>query len=183
MTMFGVILRGEDYMKTGIALLFAASLLAGSASAQSQPPANVRDVIVTHWSDIGQKIIKMAEEFPEAKYDFKATKDVRTFADVLRHVAFWNQYVAKTARGEKADGSLNELPKAQYATKAKILEALKSSMAEATAELKKQPVAIPPKLVDLYTAFIGHSAEHYGQLVVYYRLNGVVPPASRSGDD
>lgn len=170
-------------MKAAVSILFATSLLAGAAHAQSQPPANVRDVMVRHWDDIGQKVIQMAEQFPEAKYDFKATKDVRSFADVLRHVAFWNQYVAKTARGEKADGSANELPKAQYATKAKILEALKSSMAEATAELKKQPAAISPKTVDLYTAFLGHSAEHYGQLVVYYRLNGLVPPASRGGND
>jgi hypothetical protein len=170
-------------MKAAVSILFASSLLAGAAHAQGQQPANIRDVMVTHWTDISEKVVKLAQEFPEAKYEFKATKDVRSFADVLRHVAFWNQYVAKSARGEKADGSANELPKAQYATKAKIVAALKSSLAEATAELKKQPAAISPKMVDTYTAFIGHSAEHYGQLVVYYRLNGLVPPASRGGGD
>jgi hypothetical protein len=170
-------------MKAAVSILFATTLLAGGVHAQGQQPANIRDVMLTHWNDIGQKVIKLAEEFPEEKYEFKATKDVRTFADVLRHVAFWNQYVAKSARGEKADGSQNELPKAQYATKAKIVAVLKTSLAEATAELKKQPADMPPKTADLFTAFIGHSAEHYGQLVVYYRLNRIVPPASRGGDD
>jgi len=49
--------------------------------------------------------------------DFKPTPDVRTFADVMRHVAFWNLYVQKTARGEKLDAKQNELPKAEYPTK------------------------------------------------------------------
>ena len=155
------------------------SLVLSPAVIRAQAPKNTREVLLTHWSEIGDKVVKMAEEFPEGKYEFRATKDVRTFADVLRHVAFWNQYVAKTARGEKPDGKANELPKAGYATKAKIVEALKASLADSTAELKKQPETLPLPAVDLFTSFIGHSSEHYGQLVVYYRLNGLVPPASR----
>src|SRR6185436_14890397 len=155
------------------------SLVLSPAVIRAQAAKNTRQVLLTHWSEIGDKVVKMAEEFPEGKYEFRATKDVRTFADVLRHVAFWNQYVAKTARGEKPDGKANELPKADYATKAKIVEALKASLADATAELKKQPETLPLPAVDLFTSFTGHSSEHYGQLVVYYRLNGLVPPASR----
>ena len=128
---------------------------------------------------IGDKIVKMAEEFPEDKYDFRPVPEVRTFADNLRHVAFWNQFVAKSARGEKADPKQNELPKADYPTKAAIVKVLRSSLDEATAELKKGPAAPSPKLADLWVAFIEHSGEHYGQLVGYYRLNHIVPPASR----
>ena len=155
------------------------STLAPPAAAQPKPPANSREMLLNHWNDIGDRVVKMAEEFPEQKYDFKPVDGVRTFADVLRHVAFWNNYLARSVRGEKVDTAPNELSKTEYATKVKIVAALKQSVADAAAELKKQPDTPPLKVADGFTAFIGHNGEHYGQLVVYYRLNGLVPPASR----
>jgi hypothetical protein len=163
-------------------VLFAFALFGQPAIAQAQtakPDPTYRDILLKQWSDIGDKVVKMAEDFPEDKYEFKAVPAVRSFADNLRHVAFWNGYVAKTARGEKADAKQNELPKAQYATKAAVVKALKDSLAEATAQLKNGPATPSPKLLDLWVSFTEHSGEHYGQLVVYYRLNGLVPPASR----
>jgi len=157
--------------------------LSGPGIAQAQtakPDPTVRDVLLHQWTDIGEKVVKLAEEFPEDKYDFKPGPAVRTFAANRRHVAFWNGYVAKTARGEKADPKPNELPKAQYATKAAIVKALKDSLAEATAQLKNGPATPSAKLTDLWVSFTEHSGEHYGQMVVYYRLNGIVPPASRT---
>jgi DinB superfamily len=154
-----------------------------TAAAQAAPAADptLRDVLLAQWSDIGEKVVKLAEEFPEDKYDYRPTPQVRTFADQLRHVAFWNTFVEKTARGEKVDGSINELAKAEYPTKAKIVAALKKSLADATAELKNENAAPAPKRARLWITFTEHSGEHYGQMVVYYRLNGIVPPASRSG--
>ena len=129
-------------------------------------------------------MIKLAEEFPEEKYDYKPVETVRSFADVLRHVAFWNEWVARTARGEKPDGRQNELPKAQFATKASIVAALKSSLALAEAELKKAGSTPEPRSARLWMSFMSHSSEHYGQLVVYFRMNGLVPPETReSGGD
>jgi hypothetical protein len=157
-------------------------VLFGSGPAHAQTPkpdATVRDVLLRQWTEIGEKVVKLAEEFPEDKYEFRPVPGVRTFADNLRHVAFWNGYVAKSARGEKPDAKQNELPKAEYATKAKIVAALKSSLADATAQLKNGPAAPTPKLMELWVSFTEHSGEHYGQMVVYYRLNGIVPPASR----
>ena len=152
----------------------------GIAQAQTpKPDPTPRDVLLQHWTDIGEKVVQLAEQFPEDKYEFRPVAGVRTFADQLRHVAFWNTFVAKTARGEKADPKLNELPKAEYATKAAIVNALKSSLAEATGLLKQGPATPSTKLTDLWVSFTEHSGEHYGQMVVYYRLNGIVPPASR----
>ena len=157
--------------------------MASAARAQgAQPPKPepvLREVLLQQWSEIGEKIVKMAEDFPEGKYEFRPVADVRTFADVLRHVAFWNQYVAKTARREPVDPKINELAKAEYPTKAAIVKALKSSLSEATAQLKKEAVTPGAKRAGLWVTFTEHSGEHYGQLVVYYRLNGIVPPASR----
>jgi hypothetical protein len=155
---------------------------AGAASAQApKPDPTHRDVLLRHWTEIGDKVVKMAEEFPEDKYEFKPVPAVRSFADNLRHVAFWNTYVTAMVKGEKADPKINELPKAQYATRASIVKALRSSLDEATAQLKNGPAAPSAKLTDLWVAFIEHSGEHYGQLVVYYRLHNLVPPASRPG--
>jgi len=154
-----------------------------AASAQTPKPDQThRDVLLRHWTEIGDKVVKMAEEFPEDKYEFKPVPAVRSFADNLRHVAFWNTYVTAMVKGEKLDPKINELPKAQYATKAAIVKALKSSLDEATDLLKKSPPAPSDKVSNLWVSFIEHSGEHYGQLVVYYRLNNVVPPASRGSN-
>jgi hypothetical protein len=166
-----------------VPFVVSAFVVLGPVRAQAQtpkPPQSTRDVLLEHWSEIGEKVVKLAEEFPEDKYEFRPVAGVRTFGDQLRHVAFWNGYVAKKARGEKADGKQNELPKAEYATKASVVAALKSSLAEATALLKNGPATPSPKLIDLWDSFTEHSGEHYGQMVVYYRLNGIVPPASRA---
>jgi hypothetical protein len=165
-----------------VPLLLSAFLMSVSGTALAQAPKpdpTTRDVLLKQWTDISEKVVQLAEEFPEDKYDFRPVAGVRTFGDQLRHVAFWNGYVAKTARGEKADGKLNELPKSEYPTKAAVVKALKSSLAEATALLKQEPATPSAKLLNLWVSFTEHSGEHYGQLVVYYRLNGIVPPASR----
>lgn len=167
-----------------VAIGIVCATLASGPIGHAQTPAAkpdpvLRDVLLEQWTDIGEKFIKMAEEFPAEKYDFRPTPEVRTFADVVRHVAFWNLYVQKTARGEKIDARQNELSKTEYPTKAKMVEALKRSFADATAELKKEGASPVAKRARLWVTFTAHSAEHYGQLVVYYRLNGLVPPASR----
>lgn len=62
------------------------------------------------------------------------------------------------------------------------MKALKSSLAEATELLKQGPASPSVKVSDLWVSFIEHAGEHYGQMVVYYRLNGIVPLASRTGN-
>src|SRR6185295_14295129 len=130
-----------------VPLVVSAFVMSGSGIAHAQAPKpdqTMRDVLLKQWSDIGEKVVQLAEQFPEDKYEFRPVAGVRTFGDQLRHVAFWNGFVAKTARGEKADGKLNELPKAQYATKAAVVKALKDSLAEATAQLKSGPATSSP---------------------------------------
>src|ERR1700712_4801127 len=129
-----------------LVLLFVCLLAAIAPSASAQAPAQAakpdpttRDVLLKHWTAIGDKVVQLPAGLPEDKYEFRPAAGVRSFGDQLRHVAFWNGFVAKTARGEKADGKANELPKAQYATKAAVVQALKESLAEATAQLKAGP--------------------------------------------
>ena len=140
----------------------------------------MRDVLVTRWSEIGDKMVKLAEEFPEDRYNARPASDVRSFAEQLRHVAFWNRYVQKTLRREEADGQANELPQASYPTKSKIVRVLRSTFDDVAKEFRAMNGKANSTDEDTMVSFIEHGGEHYGQLVVYARLNGVVPPASRA---
>ena len=60
-----------------------------------------------------------------------------------------------------------------------VVAALKKSLDAGVAQLKSSPATPPANATEQWMSFISHSSEHYGQLVVYYRLNGLVPPASR----
>jgi uncharacterized damage-inducible protein DinB len=140
----------------------------------------MRDVLVTRWAEIGDKMVKLAEAFPEDKYDARPTADVRSFADQLRHVAFWNRYVQKTLRREEADGAPNELPRSTYPTKAKIVKVLRATFDDVATELSTMNGNASWTDADTMVSFIEHGGEHYGQLVMYARINGVVPPASQA---
>jgi uncharacterized damage-inducible protein DinB len=140
----------------------------------------MRDILITRWAEIGDKIVKLAEEFPEAQYDARPVPEVRSFADQLRHVAFWNRYVQKTLRREEADGQANELPRATYPTKAKVVKALRSSFDDVAREFGAMNGKASSTDADTMVSFIEHSGEHYGQLVMYARINGVIPPASQA---
>jgi len=139
----------------------------------------MRDVLLARWSELADKIVTLADALPDAQYSFRPSADVRSFADQLRHVAFWNQYAGRTLRREAADGAANELAPNSYPTKAKILPALRQSFDDVTTHLKKENGALEQGDVDTVVSFIEHNGEHYGQLVLYLRLNGIVPPASR----
>jgi hypothetical protein len=164
-----------------VVALFAVTAPLGLAQMSStpRPEPSPRDALAGEWSQITDKLIVMAEDFPEAKYDFLPAEGVRTFADQLRHVAFWNMYVAKTMRGEKIDPAINELSKTEYPTKASIVAVLKSTATDATAQMKRQDPVPTALAIRVFNTFTEHAGEHYGQLVVYYRLNGIVPPESR----
>ena len=137
-------------------------------------------LLIRRWEEVGRKLDAIAQEFPESRYESSPVEGTRTFGDVLRHVGFWNRYVADTARGKQAEDAANELSKSEYSTKARIIEALNASTADATAALKSQRSELDEKTAELVATFIEHNCEHYGQLAVYARLNGIIPPASRS---
>ncbi|HEY3455749.1 MAG TPA: DinB family protein [Bryobacteraceae bacterium] len=134
-------------------------------------------LLIMQWKQACDKLVALAEHVPEDKYEYRPVDEVRTFADVLRHTAFWNQYVAERANGRESEESLNELPKARYSTKKQILDALRRSNKESVAALQKHET-LNDKTAEMVVTFIAHTSEHYGQLVVYARLNNIVPPSS-----
>ena len=134
-------------------------------------------LLIGRWEGIGHKLAELAGEFPEEKFDYRPVEGVRTFGETLRHVVFWNRYVADTLRGAKADDSANEVAAAEYPTKSRIVEALSQSSREVAAALRES--SFDRKTTELVIPFIEHNCEHYGQLAVYSRLMGIVPSASR----
>ena len=174
-----------------LGMLVGVSNAQDSKSPDSKPPAKaltVSEAVTASWNDIGRKVIAMAEDFPEDKYEMKPTPVQRSFAEQLLHVAGGNDYFTDAAQGKKPR---DDESREHYKTKAQIIEYLKKSFAEGAALIKEKgdagmmaPVveAIGGRTVpafDLAYGLIEHSGEHYGQLVVYYRIAGLVPPESR----
>ena len=155
-----------------------------------KPAPSPSKAVLDSWNDIGRKLITMAEDFPEDKYDYKATPAERTFAENLLHVAGVNYYFTNAVRGEKPPAGENP-PRSQYKTKADVVTFVKKSFADGAAAIEARgdkgmsEVVVDPysndqtRISDYAYDFIEHSGEHYGQLVVYYRLNNIVPPESR----
>ncbi len=152
--------------------LFASSLLAFP-----QAPASPAQSIAAGFQDVNRRLLDMAKDFPEAKYGYRATKDVRSFREVIIHVASGNAYAAKAGRGEKV--KWDEIDPTGYTTKAAAVALLEKTIADATATLKATPPDRWSKTVEPWLDVIEHAGEHYGQLVVYYRNNGMVPPETR----
>jgi uncharacterized damage-inducible protein DinB len=180
-------MRAEVLMRHALAVL----ILATAAPALAEPrPSPVSETLAT-WSEEARKLVAMAKDFPDAKFDYKPSPEMRSFADQLLHVAGGNRGFLSAAQGKKFDESL-PLPRAQYDTKAKIVALLEQSIADDAAYIGKlgdaglrQAMKSPwdaNKIVTPEAYWLDaatHMAEHYGQLVVYYRLNKLVPPESR----
>jgi uncharacterized damage-inducible protein DinB len=146
-------------------------------------------VVLDSWNEIGRKLTAMAEDFPEDKYDFKPTPAQRSFAEQLLHAAGANYFFTNPVMGKEPPAA--EDPKRdQYKTKADIVAFVKKSVADGAAAIQSkgekglmtEVVYYPQqkaRVIDIAYGIIEHSGEHYGQLVVYYRLAGLVPPESR----
>ena len=146
-------------------------------------------VVLDSWNEIGRKLTAMAEDFPEDKYDFKPTPAQRSFAEQLLHAAGASYYFTNPVMGQKPPAG--EDPKRDhYKTKADIVAFVKKSVADGAAAIQSkgekglmtEVVYYPQqkaRVIDIAYGIIEHSGEHYGQLIVYYRLAGLVPPESR----
>jgi uncharacterized damage-inducible protein DinB len=183
-----------------IALTSMVSIPGNAQSAQpAQTPAGTprpaaanSQEVLGFWNQTGNRLITMAEDFPEDKYSFKAQKDERTFGDNLVHVADEDYRLLTAIKGAPmGPAGGKELKFDDYKTKAAVVQLIKQVVADGAALLQAQGDAGLSKeikypygnfMVHASTAWldaIEHSAEHYGQLVVYYRVAGMVPPASR----
>jgi uncharacterized damage-inducible protein DinB len=162
---------------------------ASKKDAAPKPADPESKVVLDSWNDVGRKLIAMAEDFPEDKYDFKPTPAQRSFAEQLLHAAGANYYFINPLVGKKPPAE--ESPKRdQFKTKADIVAFVKKSFADGAAAIQSKGGKLDDTIVDSFAnqqvrvidyayGFIEHCGEHYGQLAVYYRVAGLVPPESR----
>ena len=160
----------------------------GQNAAGPKPTLGPSAALLSSWDEIGRKLIAMAEDFPEDKYDFKPTPAQRSFAEQLLHVAGSNDLYTNVARGTKP---MDDESREHYKTKAAVVAYVKKSFADGAAAIQEKgdkgmlEMVVEPEggrtvpLQDLAYGLIEHSGEHYGQVVVYYRIAGMVPPESR----
>jgi DinB superfamily len=146
-------------------------------SALGQGARTTAESVKGHFTSINRKVLEMAKDFPEEKYDYRLKPEMRTFGAVIVHVASGNVYAAKAGRGEKANW--DELDPKDYKTKAEIVALLQKAIADSEAAIKSLTDDSFAKKVEPWLSVTEHSAEHYGLLVGYYRANGLVPPESR----
>ncbi len=174
-----------------LASMFAIPLRAQEKKdAAVKPASSPSQAVLESWNDISRKLIAMAEDFPEDKYDFKPNPAQRTFAEQLLHVSNASYFFVNPVMGQKPPAE--EDPKRdQFKTKADIVAFVKKAFADGAAAIKAKgdkgmsELVVDPfaqqqvRVSDMAYGLIEHSGEHYGQLVVYYRVAGLVPPESR----
>jgi len=174
---------------------FGSSLHSQAQTPNKAPsPARSRsEEMLDRWNDIGNKLVAMAKDFPEDKYDFKLQKDQRTFALNLLHAAALDFVVIRRISASNIGPDFGEgdnPSRDAFKTKAEVVKFVQEAVADGAQVIQQQGDAGLDNTSEffgnrmahnssIWTFTIEHSGEHYGQLVVYYRANNLVPPDSR----
>jgi uncharacterized damage-inducible protein DinB len=168
----------------------------GAGQGTSQPPdagAVLVRIAQGGWAGAKRNIVESAEQMPDADYSYKPVDSVRTFGQVLAHVADSNYFYCARSKGEAPpvpDGTLEKTA----TTKAAIVKALGESVAYCDAVYASLTAASAanmvkagnnqiPRVQPLFSN-VTHNVEHYGNLVTYFRMKKMVPPSTkREGGD
>jgi hypothetical protein len=179
-----------------MALFTLASLAAAQGPKPKDKPRTVTDILQGSVKNLEGEFVPAAEAMPEDKYNFAPNngefKGVRTFGEQIKHVAAVNYELGAAILQEKPPVDVgDESGPASITSKADILKYLKDSFEythKAIATINEKNLAEPLKSpfgegsisrLGLACAVASHGFDHYGQMVEYLRMNGIVPPASR----
>jgi len=180
---------------TGIVFLLIASM-AWAASKPKEEHHTVTQILDRVVKNTEEELVPAAEAMPEDKFEFAPTngefKGVRTFAQQIKHVAAVNYEIAAAILEEKSPVDINgEAGPASITSKEDIIKYLKDSFAyvhKAIATINETNLTNTVRSpfgegkvtrLGLATAISWHAYDHYGQMVEYLRMNGIIPPASR----
>jgi uncharacterized damage-inducible protein DinB len=134
-------------------------------------------------------LIRSAEQMPEENYTFKPTPEVRSFGQLIGHVANANYLFCSTVKGEKSPAT-TDYEKAT--SKATLVQGIKDAFAYCDGAYQISDAKANTEQVTFFGSMTGsrlwalmfnvaHNNEHYGNLVTYFRLKGMVPPSSQGG--
>jgi len=177
---------------------FAATMICAALFAAENKPAPTLSAVLDQNIKIAEgEVVSLAEAMPADKYDFAPTggelKNVRTFAQQMKHIAATNYEFASPVLGEKNPTDMGEQENGPASVKGKdaIVQYLKDSFAYAHKAAASITAANAMDLVpspfgndkmarmSLVSFVPWHTFDHYGQSVIYARMCGIVPPASR----
>jgi len=175
----------------------------GSVAQSTQPASKTKEVhrtvteVLDHTvTNLERDLIPAAEAMPDDKFDFAPTngefKGVRSFGQQIKHIAAVNYEFGAAIRLEKSPVDINEEEgPASITTKTDILKYLKDSFEyvhKAIATINEKNLVAPVRSpfgegtvtrLGLASSVAWHGFDHYGQMAVYLRMNGIIPPASR----
>lgn len=162
----------------------------GAAQAPAQPPANPISTSQSKmYTMLSGMVVAAAEKVPEEDYSFKPAPDVRTFGQLVGHVADAQYYFCAMAAGDTKPASAAEKSKS---AKADLIAALKEAVAYCTKTYAgmtdvKGGETVKFMNVDfarlaVLAANTAHDYEHYGNMATYMRIKGIVPPTSEKSE-
>jgi len=177
-------------------LVLGGTGFAWGQAAKADEHRTITQVLDGSVSGVEREFVPAADAMPEDKYSFAPSngefKEVRTFAMQVKHVAAVNYLVGASILVEKPPVELgSENGPDSVKTKAEIVKFLKDSFAyvhKAVASINDKNLVDPIQgpfgtnkvtRLGMATLIVGHCFDHYGQMVEYLRMNGIVPPASR----
>lgn len=187
-------LKGKDGVKQFIRSEFALPAAQTDAATEQRQMAHTVSQVLEFWVTNTEKLlIAAADAMPEERYSFAPAAGeftgVRTFAEQVKHLAAANYQLGAGVLGEEPPvGTKNETAPDSIQSKEEIMRYLKGSFAclhRAAAAIDEksadEPVAAKGNRTRLWLIVdaLVHSSNHYGQIVEYLRMNGIVPPASR----
>ena len=174
-------------MRLPFLALAAAATMALQASAQQHPHDGGTRAVQPLYDRLKDLYIRSAELMPEEHYAFRPTPEVRTFGQVIGHVAEENYLFCAAALGE---ANPNTTKFEQASTKAALVQALRASFGYCDPAYRMDEM----KAMEDVTFFddtgsrlwvlifnVTHDSEHYGNIVTYLRMQGLVPPSSQGG--
>jgi uncharacterized damage-inducible protein DinB len=178
-------------LTTTVGIVCASTFFGVSAFAQSPAAANpISAGVRTTWESGKRNLTRSAEMMPEKDYSFRPVDTVRTFGQILAHVAGANYVFCAAAKGEPSPHAEGAFEKTAT-TRAQIIKVLGDSIAYCDAAYAALDDKRAAETVDLPFGMgkgaralplminSGHVQEHYGNLVTYFRVKGMVPPSSQ----
>jgi uncharacterized damage-inducible protein DinB len=181
-------------MKYAVLVVSAALAVTANAAGAQTPaagpdPGNLgrfSSLIKARYDNVKRDIVEAADAVPDSEYSFKATPEVRSFGQIIAHIADTQNYFCGIAGG--SNQPFADTIEKSATSKADLVKALKDSMTQCDEVYAKTDATNVLSLVkagknDAPRAMIlldnvGHDSEHYGNIVTYMRLKGHVPPST-----
>ena len=159
-----------------IAIIAVSLILSVANLAAQQEERTLEEWAISGWKTVHKKVLDMAGDFPEEKYDSRPHPDSRSFVEEIQHVTIGAEMFAAQLRGERFN----------YGERVKFYSEKESTRAVLAADLERAIGAVvgllegdaEPQNRQRLAYWLGHQSEHYGKLTAIYRINDLVPPAT-----